>query len=137
MRGKLFNRVEPKALRFRRWSRKAYAAFVSVSRTVTIGQLSTSVADRLQKKHLSLHSGADLSIAGFMPDDDRERGESECTESLISFVEGFEALLCPIRVSGEIAHKASYEADYTLYYIENRKGGRYPAGCLPPFYLQE
>ena len=137
MRGKLFNRVEPKALRFRRWSRKAYAAFVSVSRIVTTGQLSTSVADRLQKKHLSLHSGAGLSIAGFMPDDDREREEAKRAGSLISFVEGFEALLCPIRVSGESVHMASYEADYTLYYIENRKGGRYPAGCLPPFYLQE
>lgn len=43
------------ALRFRRWSRKAYAAFISVNHVVTIGHLATYVSERFQIKNLSLH----------------------------------------------------------------------------------
>lgn len=50
----------PTALRFRRWSRRAYAAFVSVQHTVTIGRLSANVANRFQTKNRSLHSSASL-----------------------------------------------------------------------------
>ena len=42
-------------LRFRRWSRKAYAAFISVNHVVTIGHLATYVSERFQIKNLSLH----------------------------------------------------------------------------------
>lgn len=45
------------ALRFRRWSRKRYAAFVSIHRAVTMGQLASHLADRLFAKQRSLHSG--------------------------------------------------------------------------------
>ena len=38
------------ALRFRRWSHKRYAAFVSMGREVTIGHLSKGVADRSLRK---------------------------------------------------------------------------------------
>ena len=44
-------------LRFRRWSRKGYAAFVSLRHTVTIGQLAIALADRFQQKHGALHAG--------------------------------------------------------------------------------
>lgn len=37
-------------LRFRRWSRKRYAAFVSVTHCVSIGQLAGRLADRLARK---------------------------------------------------------------------------------------
>ncbi|MDO4789359.1 MAG: hypothetical protein Q3998_00125 [Porphyromonas sp.] len=47
-----------KALRFRRWSRKAYAVFMSVGRVVTIGTLRSPVAERLLMK-----SGKGLSVA--------------------------------------------------------------------------
>lgn len=46
----------PAALRFRRWSRQGYAAFISIQRAVTIGQLSASVSERLQEKHDSIHT---------------------------------------------------------------------------------
>lgn len=46
----------PSTLRFRRWSRKGYAAFISLQRAVTIGQLSTSVSERFQTKNLALHT---------------------------------------------------------------------------------
>ena len=60
------------ALRFRRWSRKAYAAFISVQRAVTIGQLSFSVADRFEKKNQSLHTGIGTFTDGFFEEDDEE-----------------------------------------------------------------
>lgn len=47
-------------LRFKRWSRKSYAAFFSVGRHVTIGNLKTVVADtflRKQKNTISLDEG--------------------------------------------------------------------------------
>ncbi|WP_293717204.1 hypothetical protein [uncultured Parabacteroides sp.] len=44
------------ALRFRRWSRKKYAAFISIQRAVTIGQLSSNVSERFQTKNGSIHS---------------------------------------------------------------------------------
>lgn len=43
----------PVSLRFRRWSRKAYAAFISVQRAVTMGCLSCHVVERLQNKNCS------------------------------------------------------------------------------------
>jgi hypothetical protein len=39
------------SLRFRRWSRKAYAAFVSIQHNVTIGALNVHLVERLQKKN--------------------------------------------------------------------------------------
>ena len=44
------------SFRFKRWSRKGYAAFFSLSRSVTIGQLSSNVAERFQIKNGSNHS---------------------------------------------------------------------------------
>ncbi|MDL2255128.1 hypothetical protein LJC44_04250 [Parabacteroides sp. OttesenSCG-928-G06] len=43
-------------LRFRRWSRKGYAAFVSLHHTVNIGQLASRLADRFHVKQNSLHA---------------------------------------------------------------------------------
>lgn len=44
------------ALRFKRWSRRGYAAFISLKQTVTIGHLSANVAERFQAKNSSIHS---------------------------------------------------------------------------------
>ncbi len=38
------------SLRFKRWSRKSYAAFVSLHHEVTIGNLSAHVSDRICQK---------------------------------------------------------------------------------------
>lgn len=61
-------------LRFRRWSRKRYAAFVSLHNTVTMGCLAANVADRLQGKQSSLHSSERISSSPYklmenLPDD--------------------------------------------------------------------
>ena len=54
MRGKQLT-ISQTTLRFRRWSRKTYAAFVSIHRQVTMGCLAAAVAERFQMKQLSLH----------------------------------------------------------------------------------
>jgi hypothetical protein len=38
------------SFRFRRWSRRPYAAFVSLKHTVTIGTLPTIISDRIGRK---------------------------------------------------------------------------------------
>lgn len=52
------------SLRFRRWSRKAYAAFVSVGRHVTIGCVHKGIADRSLAKQTG--TGIPLYRAGIL-----------------------------------------------------------------------
>lgn len=47
---------KPVALRFRRWSRKGYAAFISIQRAVTIGKLTANVSERFEVKNGSIHT---------------------------------------------------------------------------------
>ena len=75
------------ALRFRRWSRKAYAAFISIQRAVTIGQLSFSVADRFEKKNQSLHTGIGTFTDGFS-EEGEYRGEQTEPRSIAWTVYG-------------------------------------------------
>lgn len=75
----------PAALRFRRWSRKGYAAFISLQRAVTIGQLSTSVSERFQAKNLALHAGL---VSGWVETAEEEDSKSENKESLGSYIAG-------------------------------------------------
>jgi len=42
--------LKHKALRFRKWSRKGYAAFISTTHCVTIGQLASWIVERLDNK---------------------------------------------------------------------------------------
>ena len=55
MRRRLYT-YRPIALRFKRWSRKGYAAFVSVQHAVTIGHLSVGVAERSLSKSNTLQA---------------------------------------------------------------------------------
>ena len=105
------------ALRFRRWSRKAYAAFISVQRAVTIGQLSFSVADRFEKKNQSLHTGIGTFTDGFFEEDDEERENTEENKRSLAVSHGLFTALLPVLVSNEIAHPAHRVAHNTLYNI--------------------
>ena len=72
--------ARPSAIRFCRWSRKSYAAFVSQKREIIIGQLAIAIADRMQQKQLSLHTGIRLSQGDSREqlhagEQDRERSE--------------------------------------------------------------
>lgn len=63
MKQPVITRRQP-ALRFRQWSRKGYAAFISLQREVTIGHLSSQVSDRFQMKNQALHSYSLSGISG-------------------------------------------------------------------------
>ncbi|RHJ82539.1 hypothetical protein [Parabacteroides sp. AM08-6] len=55
---------KPVVLRFKRWSRKKYAAFISIKQAVTIGNLSANVSERFQIKNGSTHARVLLSEQG-------------------------------------------------------------------------
>ena len=84
------------ALRFRRWSRKAYAAFISIQRAVTIGQLSFSVADRFEKKNQSLHTGIGTFTDGFFEEDNEERENTEENKRSLAVSHGLFTALLPV-----------------------------------------
>ena len=92
-------------LRFRRWSRKGYAAFVSLRHTVTIGQLAIALADRFQQKHGALHAGIlRLCETVGRATHDTEADEwlwEEKNEPLLGMANG---LLCAALQSDEVAH---------------------------------
>ncbi|WP_297906654.1 hypothetical protein [uncultured Parabacteroides sp.] len=105
------------ALRFRRWSRKAYAAFISVQRAVTIGQLSFSVADRFEKKNQSLHTAIGTFMDGFFKVDKEEKENTGEDKWSLATSYGLFVALFPVLASNEIAHPAHRVAHYTLYNI--------------------
>lgn len=105
-------RYRPSALRFRRWSRKGYAAFVSVQRNVTIGQLSANVSERLQSKNCSVHtSAASLHVSDGTK---KERAEEEedmlrngsGPESVLAFL--FLQTACLVRTANKPAAASCY-----------------------------
>ena len=62
-------------LRFRRWSRAKYAAFCSLSKNVSIGQLKVSIADSSLKKSNSI-SFANVISAFSFAEDEKETDEN-------------------------------------------------------------
>ena len=78
---------KPVALRFRRWSRKRYAAFISIQHAVTIGQLSANVSERFQAKNGSVHT----SVLTFDKVNDGETEEKENTSHTL--LSGYEMYL--------------------------------------------
>lgn len=74
---------KPSSFRFRRWSRKGYAAFFSLKRAVTIGQLSSNVSERFQVKNGSNHSSVLVAgrirteETGTVTDSSQEQSETE------------------------------------------------------------
>lgn len=72
MRKRQLNRT---TLRFRKWSRKAYAAFASLGRCVTIGCLPKSVADSSLSKQKSGTSAGCKSGRQSLEDTDNGKGQ--------------------------------------------------------------
>ncbi len=62
-------------LRFRRWSRAKYAAFCSLSKNVSIGQLKVSIADSSLKKSNSISFASVISAFSFA-EDEKENDEN-------------------------------------------------------------
>lgn len=71
------------ALRFKRWSRKGYAAFVSLHRQVSIGALSVEISDRIGSKSKTQTAFGDFlrtatATSGTGLPDDGGGGNSTC-----------------------------------------------------------
>ena len=88
---------KPVALRFRRWSRKRYAAFISIQRAVTIGQLSANVSERFQAKNGSIHTSV-LTFDKTGEGEAEEEGNTCCPDSsgsILSLL--FLQTVCPVQ----------------------------------------
>ncbi|RHJ92457.1 hypothetical protein [Parabacteroides bouchesdurhonensis] len=126
---------QPTSLRFKRWSRKRYAAFVSIQRAVTIGQLSANVSERFQTKQTSLHSGANLS-------------ENSCREEEVSIGNLYELVtdeipglslatincLLSIEIQSACTASDSCNNKENIHNSEEAEGSRHNTGFLPLFY---
>ena len=107
MRRRLYT-YRPIALRFKRWSRKGYAAFVSVQRAVTIGHLSAGVAERSLTKSNTLQASV---LTPFK--DDKERDESATIPSDSSGGSPWsllllETILCPVQTAMRTADACAH-----------------------------
>lgn len=103
----------PVALRFRRWSRKAYATFISIQRAVTIGQLTANVSERFQTKNGFVHASVLSTERSADPDGGEENDRMEENAFFLSgdaLLRLLSALL-PVRVARQSAAPA-----YTLIY---------------------
>lgn len=103
------------ALRFKRWSRKAYAAFVSVQRAVTIGQLSANIAERFFVKQESVQS---LALRSDRATEEEEEAASEGQS-------GLQALALRLLLAALPAQTALQPAAPAIHYIHttSRKSG--------------
>ena len=96
---------KPVALRFRRWSRKRYAAFISIQHAVTIGQLSANVSERFQAKNGSVHT----SVLTFDKVNDGETEEKEntshpdCSKDITLSL--LLQALCPVQIATDLRHR--------------------------------
>lgn len=100
-------------IRFRKWSRKAYAAFASLGRCVTIGCLPKNVADCSLSKQNSGTSAGCKSGGQNLEDTDNDKGQETdigiplgCENGLGTMLEifGFKGLLpvlCPTTIGPE------------------------------------
>ena len=106
MRKRQLNRT---TLRFRKWSRKAYAAFASLGRCVTIGCLPKSVADSSLSKQKSGTSAGCKSGRQSLEDTDNDKGqetdigiplgsENGLTKLEIFGFRGLAPVLCPVTI---------------------------------------
>lgn len=119
--------VPPCTVRFRRWSRKGYAAFASLGRCVTIGQVCKSITERALAKQLA--------PAITCPTEQTESGrDDDDTPAMpVTPIELLLATLSPQRT-------ATYPAPcgYTLYNNSiNRGRDALNASCNSPLHNEE
>lgn len=116
--------LKQKTFRFKRWSRKGYAAFFSLGRAVTIGQLSSNVAERFQVKNGSNHSSV-LLTGQIGPEEAKKETEllqeQSCSEA-ISWLSQMLLLLFSLQTVKQTS-VAGYSR--TLYYIHIPKAGSF------------
>ena len=116
-------------LRFRRWSRKGYAAFVSRKHTVTIGCLAAAVADRFYQKGLSLHRGVGHWVESLREQAEQKEQALEREQASLPLAEQ-ERLLLLLSQKQVVACLAWVSARNVF---KKRKAGMDPSGLFPPF----
>ena len=111
-------------IRFRKWSRKAYAAFASLGRCVTIGCLPKNVADCSLSKQNSGTSAGYKTGGQNLEDTDNDKGQETdigiplgCENGLGTMLEifGFKGLLpvlCPTTIGPEGKEWNTNDADH-------------------------
>ncbi|WP_304248312.1 hypothetical protein [Parabacteroides gordonii] len=105
------------SFRFRRWSRKGYAAFFSLSRAVTIGQLSSNVSERFQIKNGTVHSSV-LFTDQSNPEDKERNAEFLQGESFAETLSRLSLVLLwlfTIQTTKQTVAAASSAYTYILY----------------------
>lgn len=101
--------------RFRRWSRKGYAAFFSLGRTVTIGQLSSNVAERFQVKNGSNHSSVvSARLDASAEDKSTELVRDESQAETMSWISLVLLLLFSVQTTKQTVAAASSAYTYKL-----------------------
>lgn len=107
------------ALRFRKWSRKGYAAFISIQRAVTIGQLSANVSERIQAKNGSIHTSV-LTLDKTGEGEIEEEGKTCRPDSSGSILSLLPLLtVCPVQTVSRPA--ASYAHIVKITFPKSRK----------------
>lgn len=108
----------PIVLRFKRWSRKAYAAFISIRQAVTIGQLAANVSERFQTKQESTHRIAWSLNRGML--EEEEYADSGLLNESLPFSASLWQLLTALPMQS-----MKQPAAPSIHYIYIRKSGRF------------
>lgn len=114
------------SFRFRRWSRRGYAAFFSLGRTVTIGQLSANVSERFQAKNASHHSVANLFEFSCKGEDDSIGNQNELVaEAIPELMQTIFNCLPAVKTQTAAAAWASCPNKNSTYYSDITEGSRH------------
>lgn len=112
---------EHNTFRFRRWSRKGYAAFFSLHRAVTIGQLSSNVAERFQTKNGSNHSSVLIAGQNHSEETDKDTDVSEerpCAEAISWLSLLLLVLLFPLQTVKQTSVAGLSRVHYIIYILK-------------------
>lgn len=115
MRNALCQPVINRPLRFKRWSRKAYAAFVSIQHHVTIGQLSAHIADRFQAKHQSLHTSV---LCSAKPSVSETEPKDEWTEKTTDLLKAIAALWAVMTIKSMTEQTVGCRQTHTINWTD-------------------
>lgn len=111
------------AIRFKRWSRKGYAAFISVQRAVTIGQLRANVSERFQIKNGTVHTSV---LSRLQTVEEKGNDTEECSlKNLWDTINEFRLLIALLFVQANIQQIESALV-YTLIQLKySEKSGKF------------
>ncbi len=122
------------AIRFKRWSRKGYAAFISVQRAVTIGQLRANVSERFQIKNGTVHTSV---LSRLQTVEEKGNDTEECSlKNLWDTINEFRLLIALLFVQANIQQIESALV-YTLIQLKySEKAGSSVYGLELPAFLR-